>query len=247
MNRIVLICLLLALSNLILDNAIASVTVTMKQEVYEFTYEPYVSEVLALIADQEKWYWPSAVLYQADSIQLENTREQVLNSLSTLIKSHQIDKPEISHSLEQLKITITQWDLAQRLPLKIDYDLVRIVAKANPRLPKGQYILSVTPRMSTVQLYGAVHETSNIAHRPHTDVSQYITNIARTNLADKDYVIIIQANGQKITAPIAYWNKGHQEIMPSSQLFIPFRESFFYPEFAILNQHIITLALNRVR
>jgi hypothetical protein len=50
-----------------------------------------------------------------------------------------------------------------------------------------------------------------------------------------------------MTAPVAYWNKAHQEVMPGSQIFVPFKQSIFQPELATINQQIINLALNRVQ
>ncbi len=229
------------------NTAVASVTVTVNQEQYIFTHEPRLVELLAPIANQANWYWPSAALYQADNIQLEEKRQLLITSLSNLIQRYRTQNPETAKSIEQLQASITNWRLAQRLPIKIDYDLARMVAAANPQLPKGKYILAITPRIDTVQLFGAVNETNKISHLAHADVSEYITDQTLSNLADTDIVILIQADGRLIKAPVAYWNKTHQEVMPGSQLFIPFKQSSFDPEFATINQQIMTLALNRVQ
>jgi hypothetical protein len=246
MNKLVLMCLLL-LGTLTLNTVTASVTVTVKQQQYVFTHQPLLVEVLAPIAAQENWYWPMAALYQEGDIQLEKTRQSLLNNLSALSKRYRTEKPQIGQSIEQLQVTITRWHLARRFPIKIDYDLARIVAAANPRLPNGKYILDLSPRMDTVQLFGAVNKTNYVPHLAHADASEYITRQTLTDLADKDIVMVIQADGRDITSPVAYWNKTHQEVMPGSQLFVPFKESLFHPEFALINQQIMTLALNRVR
>lgn len=246
MNRPILVCLIL-LGSLVLNSVMASVTVLVNNDQYEFTQEPRLVEILASIANQDNWYWPSTALYQTDNTQLEETRLLLLNGLSNLIKRNQIIEPEIAQSLEQLQATITSWRLAKRLPIKIDYDLARIVAKANPLLPTGKYILDIAPRKNTVQLFGAVYSSANVPHQDHADVSEYITDKLRTNLANKDYVMLIQADGRKIMTPVAYWNKAHQEVMPGSQLFVLFKQSLFHPEFAIINQQITTLALNRLQ
>jgi hypothetical protein len=245
MIKSILISLLL-IGSLTLSIVTASVTVTVKQQNYVFAHEPRLVEVLAPIANQKNGYWPATTLYQADDIQLEKTRQLVINSLTTLTKRYQAEDPEIVQSLEQLQTTITNWRLARRLPIIIDYDLARIMTAANPQLPEGNYILNFFPRKNTVQLFGAVNRTSHIPHQAHADVSQYITSQSLTYLADKDYATLIQADGREITVPIAYWNKKHQEVMPGSQLFVPFKQSLFHPEFASINRQIITLALNRV-
>lgn len=229
------------------NTAIASVKVTVNQEQYVFAHEPQLVEILAPIANQKNWYWPGAVLYQTDDIQLEEKRQLVINNLSILIKRYQTEKPQTAKSLEQLQTSITEWRLAQRLPTKIDYDLARMVAAANPRLPKGKYILTLTPRPNTVELFGAVNKSGEVSHLDHADISEYMTKKTLSDLATKDTVIIIQADGRLIKSPIANWNKTHQEAMPGSQIFVPFEQSLFKPEFTIINQQIMTLALNRVR
>jgi hypothetical protein len=227
--------------------AIAAVTVTVGQEQYEFTNKPRLVEVLAPFANKQNWYWPSATLFQADNNELEETRQLLLNNLSAVSQRYQTENPNLVPSLEQLKKTITNWRLARRLHIKIDYDLARIVAAENPQLPQGKYLLELSERKSNVELFGAVNKTSQITHLGNADASKYVTQQTKTDLADKSYVILIQADGRVIKTPVAYWNKIHQEMMPNSQIFVPFKSSFFYPELVSINKQITTLALNRVQ
>ncbi|MFB1034904.1 MAG: capsule biosynthesis GfcC family protein, partial [Sinobacterium sp.] len=156
-------------------------------------------------------------------------------------------KPNLALSIKQLKITISSWCLARRLPIAIDYDLARIVAAANPQLLHGKFILELTERKNTLRLFGAIKKTTEVTHLDDADVSMYVPDQIRSDLANRDYLILIQADGRTIKTPIAYWNKAHQEAMPGSQLFIPFSQSLLQPEFAIINQQIMSLALNRLQ
>jgi hypothetical protein len=246
MNTMVLMCLIL-LGSITFNTVMASVTVAVKGKQLVFAHEPRLVEVLAPIAHNDNWYWPSAALYQANDVQLEEMRQLLLNKLTNQIERYRAEEPETAKSLTQLHKTITSWRIARRLPIKIDYDLARIKTSANPRLPRGKYILELAPRMKTVQLFGAVKKTSNLPHLRHADVSKYIPHQTRTNLADKSYVVLIQADGREINAPVAYWNKAHQEAMPRSQIYVPFKTSLFNSEFTSINQQIKTLALHRVR
>ena len=246
MNKSILICLFL-LSGFTFNAVIAAVTVTVNQEQYVFEHEPSLVEVLTPIINKQSLYWPTATLYQSGNTKLEEMRFSLLTHLRALATRYLLEEPEIAQSLQQLQTTITSWRLAQRLPITIDYDLARVIASKNPRFPKGEYILYLTPRMDSVQLFGAINNTREVPHLAHADVSEYMTHQTLMDLADKDYVMIIQADGRKIKAPLAYWNKSHQEVMPGSQLFVLFKQSLFHPEFAIINQQIITLALNRVQ
>lgn len=246
MKNPLLKCLLL-LSNFTLATAMAAVTVIVNQNNYEFDNEPRLVEVLAPFANEQNWYWPSAVLFQADNIDLEKTRQMLLNNLSVVSQHYRSENPNLVQSLEQLRASISNWRLARRLPVKIDYDLARIAASANPQLSHGKYVLALSERKNTVQLFGAINKSSQITHLGHSDVSHYISDQDRTNLANEDYAILIQADGRKIEVPVAYWNKTHQEVMPGSQIFVPFNESLFRPEFKLINQQIATLAQNRLQ
>lgn len=246
MNRSTLMCLSL-LVGFAFNTAVASVTVTVNKMQYMFAHEPHLIEILAPIANLKNWYWSSAALFQADDVKLENMRISLLNNLSILAKTYEAEKPEITQSLEQLRYAIKNWRLARRLPIKIDYDLARIVEAANPQLPQGKYILNLKPRLKTVQFFGAVNDAGVVLHLPHADVSEYIARHILGDLSNKDYVVLIQADGRLIKVPVAYWNKTHQEVMPGSQLFVPFEQSLFKPEFATINQQVMTLALNRVQ
>jgi hypothetical protein len=246
MIKNLLICLLI-LKSFILATASAEVTVTVEQQSYTFVYEPRLADVLSTIAHKQSWYWPSAALFKSENSDLETTRQLLLKNLTTLIESYKTDNANLAASLEQLKKTIASWRLAKRLPVKVDYDLARLVAASNPQLSHGQYLLELNQRKNTVQLFGAVHKTMQINHQNHADASQYLSEQMRSDLANKDHVILMQADGRKIKVPVAYWNKKHQEIMPGSQIFVPFKESIFHPEFSLVNQQIVTLALNRLQ
>jgi len=237
---------LLAIGCLAFDSASAEVTVQVNQQHYVFTNEPHLVEVLTPLAAQQNWYWPAATLYKIDNSALEQTRQAVLNQLSILATAQQPKNPSLKLALEQLAADITNWSLARRLPTAIDYDLARIKAQANPQFTQGDYILALAQRSNIVHILGAVNYSQHVAHLPNTDVSDYITKQSLTNLADKDYVIVIQANGTVVKAPTAYWNKKHQEVMPGSQLFVPFKENLFTPEHSKINQQIVKLAVNRV-
>ncbi|MFQ3235851.1 MAG: hypothetical protein ACI9C4_001414 [Paraglaciecola sp.] len=237
---------LLAMGCLAFNSATAEVTVKVNQQQYVYEHEPRLVEVLTPLAVQQNWYWPAATVYQTDNSNLEDTRQAVLNQLSILAKAQLSKNAQNKLALEQLATDITRWTLARRLPIAIDYDLARIKAAANPQFTHGNYILRLTTRSKVVHILGALNYSQQVAHLPNGDVGDYTTKKSMTNLADKDYMVVIQADGTVIKAPVAYWNKTHQEVMPGSQLFIPFKESLFSPELSKVNQQIIELAVNRV-
>ena len=230
-----------------MSTALAEVTVIFEQKPYTFQQEPRLVEVLSAVSNKHNWYWEGAALFESENSDLEATRQTLLNNLHTLIYKYNTDNPKLAHSLIQLENTITNWRLAKRLPVKVDFDLARIVAASNPQLPQGKYDLELSQRKNTVQLFGAVHATKLLIHLNHADASDYINDQLRTSLADTDIVFLIQPDGRIIKTPIAYWNKKHQEVMPGGQIFVPFKESILHPEFTLINQQIVALALNRLQ
>jgi len=218
----------------------------INQQPYVFTNEPRLVEVLAPMAAQQNWYWPAVALYEIDNSELEQTRQGLLKQLSTLAKVQLHKDPQNTFAIEQLVADIASWSLARRLPIAIDYDLARIKPAANPQFTQGKFLLHLAPRSKVVHVFGAVNYSQHLAHLAHANVGQYKTQQSLTDLADKDYVIIIQADGRVVNAPLAYWNKTHQEVMPGSQIFVPFKDSLFSPELSKINQQILKLAVNRV-
>ena len=237
---------LFAITHLVLNSATAQVSVWVENQQHQFANEPRLLEVLAPLGAKEKVYWPGTALYEIDKGDLEQTRQALLKRLSALAKAQLQKAPQLSYALEQLVADITSWTLARRLPVIIDYDLARIEAAANPQFTQGHYRLRLAPRPKVVHVFGAVNYSQQVAHLPHSEVSQYNTRQHHNDLANKELVHIIQADGREIKAPSAYWNKSHQEVMPGSQIFVPFKESLFSPEFSQINQQIVTLAVNRV-
>jgi hypothetical protein len=245
MKKLHLMCVLL-IACLAINTARATVSVLVNQQQYVFATEPRLVEVLAPWANKQSWYWPAAALYDADNHSLQQTRQQVLEQLTTLAQIQLPKDMQRKLAIKQLAANLSSWTLARRLPIAIDYDLARIKAAANPQFTPGKYILRLAPRSKLVHVLGAVKYSQQIAHLAHADVSEYMANLGLIDLANKDHVIIIQADGRVITAPVAYWNKTHQEVMPGSQIIVPFKESLFSPEMSKVNQQIVTLAINRV-
>jgi hypothetical protein len=243
MKKFTLISLLL-IGCLALNSANATVTVIVEQQQFVFENEPSLADVLGPLAGQQNWYWPAAALYKTGDNSLERKRRGVLRQLLTLARNqtHKDSRLPIEH----LAADINRWRLGRRLPVTIDYDLARNRTEANPQFTEGKYILRLAPRSHVVNVLGAVNDSQQIAHQPHGDVSEYVSPQSLSNLADKDILILIQADGREITVPAAYWNGVHQEAMPGSQIFVPFKENLFSPEISELNQQIINLAVNRV-
>ncbi|MGS2719927.1 capsule biosynthesis GfcC family protein [Paraglaciecola aestuariivivens] len=224
----------------------AEVTISFQQQDYQFKHQPYLTEVLAPLAQKQAWYWPSAALYKNSDEGLNHTKVQVLTTLKLLLNQYQKKQPELAQSIQALITEIQSWRLAYRLPTQIDYDLTRLQPSKNPRLTPGHYILYLSERKPSVEVFGAIQQSKTLTHHNHSDINRYLKQINLSNLADQDYVILLQADGRQLKVPVAYWNKIYQEAMPGSQIFVPFKARFFQAEFDTLNQQIVQLAANRL-
>jgi hypothetical protein len=229
-------------------SCVATANVTVKWNEVDYTFDSTVrlTDVLSKLEINTNIYWPSAALFIPNDVALERARQSSLSNLNLLDSRLQSDTYEQKRVFTNLTNELQHWHLANRLSVKIDYDLARISAAHNPQFDDGYYVVSLPERQKSVDIIGAVTNTVKTKHLPHTDVSEYLNSANISSLANKDTVIIIQADGRIIEAPKAYWNRQHQEIMPGSIIYVPFKESLFTPQYAELNQQIVALAKNRL-
>ncbi|WP_158970377.1 capsule biosynthesis GfcC family protein [Paraglaciecola sp. L3A3] len=221
----------------------ANTEILLNQQYLKFDKAPLLAEVLANIENKQNIYWPAATFYSISDKNIEITRNIILKRLSAITKNKQTD--EIINSLKR---TLLNWHIAERLPIKINYDLARTVNAHNPVITAGQYILSAYSRSSRVIIFGALKDKTEliIPHKNHTLAADYITDDMLSSLADTEQMVLIQADGRIIEVDTLDWNKTPIEAMPGSQIYIPFKVSFGDNKMKLLNQQIITLAVNRV-
>jgi hypothetical protein len=219
--------------------------ISINSSTFSFETQPRLIDVLAPVALQEDWYWPASSLHKLGKNTFSEKRNEVISKLEKMRVNGSTKEQEpsaITTLIKQIKL----WQLAERIPLVIDYDFARTKASLNPLFDKGDYLLTLLKRPRNVYAFGALVGESLLAHKDAADVSDYLAQLSLTAQADNDYVYIIQADGKILRAPYAYWNKGHQEIMPGSQLFIPFKKQLFSSDYEELNQQIVYLAANRI-
>ncbi|ABG41709.1 protein of unknown function DUF1017 [Paraglaciecola sp. T6c] len=229
-------------------SCVTSANVTIKWNEVDYTFDSTVrlTDVLSKLDLNTNIYWPSAALFIPNDVTLERARRSSLSNLNILASHLPSDTHEQKSVFTNLINELEHWHLANRLSVKIDYDLARISEAHNPQFDNGYYVVSLHERQESVEIIGAVTNTVETKHLPHTDVSEYLNSANIASFANRDTVIIIQADGRIIEAPTAYWNRQHQEVMPGSIIYVPFKESLFTPQYKELNQLIVTLAKNRL-
>lgn len=219
--------------------------ITLNGNEVAFETRPRLADVLSSVALQQDWYWPASALHRVKNTKLIAIHNDVLLKLEN-IRENTTNNEKMHNAIGELITEITLWKLAERIQLKIDYDLARINARHNPLFEEESYTLNLIKRPTNLYVFGAIANTETIAHKPASDVSEYVSSMHLIDQTNKDYLYIIQPDGKTMRVAHAYWNKGHQEVMPGSQLYIPFKESLFTSDNQKLNENIIYLAANRI-
>ncbi|WP_019674698.1 capsule biosynthesis GfcC family protein [Arsukibacterium perlucidum] len=222
----------------------AVVRVQFNGQSYIYQQPPRLADVLGAVALTDDWYWPASGLYRLDTAQPEQLRRQIIQQLAALKGKWQQDS-NYQNSIEQLKFQLQQWQLAERVAIKIDYDLARLKPAANPQFEPGQYLLRLTGRPQHIMVFGLAR-AERITHYGNSSVTVYAGQLRRLAGGSTDWLYVLQPDGAVIKAGIASWNQQHIELMPGAQLFVPFDTSFFGAEFAEINQAVLKLAKHRV-
>lgn len=241
MNKQVIFALFLFLTSGLSQ---ANVTVEVNGEQRNYTQPPRLTEVLQPYALQQQWYWPAAALYRLNSQRAENIRRELV-ALADEIGQQTHDKA-LRESLALLQAQVTQWQLAERIVVPIDYDAATVQMALNPRLDSGSYRLLLKRRPVDVHLIGAVKREFSVPHNGARHVAVYIQSEQFSPCADHSRVVIVQPDGQLIVAGIDSWNSQHIEAMPGAQLLVLFSEPMLDKRFATLNHLLQQLAVHRI-
>jgi hypothetical protein len=209
-----------------------------------FSSPPKLSEVLTKLPDKKHIYWPAASLFQVANKTVQ--KQAIIDRLKQL-KNQQKGQTK-KESIEQLIEYLKGWRIANRLPIAINYDLARLLKSQNPTVSSGEYILSTSSRKNYVSVFGAIEATAKTQVKTNSEYNpiELIQLFKLTSMASRKEIIIIQADGSVVNIPITTWNKGLSDVMPGSQIFIPFRSSLFKGDVKSLNKGLVSLAANRV-
>lgn len=221
----------------------SKVSISINGQVNEYPYAPRLTDVLAPIALTQDWYWPASRLYRTNSPEPEQLRKQVLDKLAKLALT--AEEP-LKQSYQFLMSDITNWQLAKRVPIPIDFDLARINPAANPRFEAGQYLLLLSTRPTQVYIFGAVNRSIELPHLAVAPVQQYLSRLSSSAFADKQRVWIMQPDATFNETLVQAWANQPAQVMPGAVIFIPFAANIFNKDIDRLNTLLLALAVNRV-
>jgi hypothetical protein len=220
----------------------AEVTVVINSEEFVFSDNPRLTEVLTPVAQKRHWYWPGSALFRLDGVRAVQQRREVLASLTVIEQETNV---ALANNIQHLKLQIQTWQLADRIEQTIDFDLARLDPNFNPRFEDGSYLLILKERPKTIEVFGLTENPTTLRLEHGTCLAKQLHK-TYSDLQNKDLIYITQADSTVINYGIAYWNKSCVDVMPGSQIFLPFAESQFSESNRKLNYTIASLAKNRV-
>lgn len=223
----------------------ASVEIQYAGNTLKFDGNPRLSNILERVLVSTDFYWHGAGLFDLQSAEADRLKKDVLDDIDRVLSNSGI-KTEKYRAFTHLKNQILQWKVAKRMPVILDYDLVRIREDMNPRFDNGRYLLHLPFRVYSVDVIGAVEEVKSLGHLATTSVSGYFENakLDAMDYADSEFIFIIHPNGTVIKVSLGLHNQKHVEVPPGGTIYVPISELPFDSTNTTLNEKIARLAGN---
>lgn len=206
---------------------------------------PRLTDLLRSLAQGRDYYWLNAALFNLDSPEQNKKKRDVLSQLH-LLKSNTGTKTSKWTALSLLENQIEHWEVALKLPIALDYDLIRIREEHDLRLDDGHYALKLPFRSNQVRIFGAVKEEIITSHIGSAHVKNYLNDLTLLEYADSEFLYIIQPNGGYRKVSLGVHDTNHVEVSPGGMIYIPIRELPFLGTNESLNHNIAMLAGSRL-
>lgn len=220
----------------------SSVEIAINDTAYRYKNNPRLSEVLAPVAFLDSWYWPQSKLFRLNTKNAQALRSEVLNMLAQQKRSQN----EHAALYENITQQLLSWEIADRVTVKIDFELSRISSAHNPRLDSAGFQLLLSKRPEHLYVFGALDNPQRIPYEDNTCIEQIMTQIKVSKIAHKSHLILISPQGNVSEAQTAYWNNECTLVMPVTMIYVPLQESLLSQQPNIINNKIAELAVNRI-
>lgn len=239
------LCCFAIFSCFLTAKSIASVDIILNGTLYQYPESPRLAQVLTPIATQQSWYWPASKAFEINSAPLREEYFEVLASLDSLIASSMGNR-QTRESLVALKAQTDQWFLGKRLKREINFDRARLFFEDSPAFPDGTYRIYLTPRPTTVEVFGVTASVTQLEHATHYTAADYVKAAKPKSSADPDWVYVISLSGEIQKVGINYWNMDYRPIEPGSAIYAPLKELAIKPDIEAFNRAFVELAVNRM-
>jgi hypothetical protein len=220
----------------------ANVNIQINQTQYSYLTQPRLNEILTPIEAAANWYWPSAQLFNLDKTAVEEQRQALISLLSNYAKQNDDSRATYAALIQQLQ----NWRLADRIQIKIDFELTRFSLEHNPRFEDGDYLLKLSTRPKNLYIFGAIDAPIVKTFSENSCLQDLLTDVNRLANADLNQVYLISPSGSVQSVPIAYWNSRCVVAMPGSSIYVPLQENQWFKQAKVINRQVASLAINRI-
>lgn len=223
----------------------ASVEIQYAGNSLKFNANPRLSSVLGRVMVSTDFYWHGSSLYRLNSSESKAARQMLLKELDSVL-SKTGSKTSKYAALLKIKEQVSNWQVADKLSVELDYDLIRIREELDPRLDDGEYLLHLPFRAYDINVVGAVETTGKFPHIAATSVKAYFDNknIKRLDYADYEFAYVIHPDGSYKKVSLSAYNQEHVEVAPGGTIYVPIKELPFDSTNEELNERVAKLAGN---
>lgn len=213
--------LLITLLGLFSLNATAQTNVTLLSQntILQYSQTVRLSQLLQDSHQQQNYTefeLASKLFDSGKQADIDNLRQRVIGQLTELQKD-----ADLAPAAQLLVKQLQSYQYAYRLPLNMDYDIIRLAQKNDPMLP-GDYSLLTQPRSKLVHIFGLVSQPEALPHQATVTVSDYLSQLTLLPQANRSFAWLISPNGNIEQIGIAYWNKEQRTIAPGSVIYLGF-------------------------
>lgn len=230
--------LLITLLGLLSLSSAAQTNVTLLNQdvVLQYSQTVRLSQLLQDRHQQQNYseFEPASKLFDAaKQTDIDNLKQRVIARLAVLKQD-----AEFTPAAQSLIKQLQSYQYAYRLPLNMDYDIIRLSQKNDPMLP-GDYSLLTQPRSELVHIFGLISQPAALPHQPTVTVSDYLSQLTLLPQANRSVAWLISPNGNIEQIGIAYWNRQQRTVAPGSVIYVGF--SAKSEDMKQLNSDIATL------
>ncbi|MGO4503987.1 MULTISPECIES: capsule biosynthesis GfcC family protein [unclassified Dyella] len=183
--------------------------------------------------------YPLGASWQRPSLQVEQSRLKagVLFDLdSARLQALRDNRTALADTLASLRDWLQPMPVTGREVALLDPRSVEVNAVENRPVGEGD-TLFYPRRPTTIQVVGAVNQRCVLPFVPMQNAQDYLGACKPSNVADGDWIFVIQPDGRITKQGAGLWNRGpSMPLAPGAVIYVPLRETGLHGVSPELNQ-----------
>jgi hypothetical protein len=185
--------------------------------------------------------YPLGASWQRPSLQVEQSRLKagVMFDLdSARLQALRDGRTALADTLASLHAWVQPMPVTGRQVALLDPRSVEVNAAENRPLSEGDRLF-YPRRPTTIQVVGAVNQSCVLPLVPLQNAQDYLDACKPSNLADSDWIFVIQPDGRVAKQGAGLWNRGpSMPLAPGAVIYVPLRETGLHGVPPELNQEL---------